>query len=151
MAYNDFSSVAAYRLALNGAIDSAMQSEILEEVITIVHDTIDENVYDYGVYLPEFHNRRQEAGGLSDKANLSPTYMSEIKTLDIEATAPWQNLGTMRSQGGVGTYGGDLSDVVEHDGMYGAPPRPFVEKAEAKLSKDSFARKLRHAIISRGF
>ena len=146
--YHDFDSVAAYRAALDLAIDSAMQGEVLIDVIDIVHDTIDENVY-YS-YFPEFHNRRMEAGGLSDKANLSPDYIAGSKTLHIQATAPWQNLGNFHYKDGRGIYNKDLSYVIERKGLYNAPPRPFAQDAEKKLQSGIIDKALQHAIIIRG-
>lgn len=146
MGYHQFNSVAEYRIALENAINDAMDNEIAYNAVLAMQDSIESNVYD--AYDPKYNRRRMEGGGLIAKANLTPTYIPISKTLIIEAIAPWQNIGFITTHG-MGTYGGDLSDVIENSGMYGAPPRPFAWFAEDAYSK-RFARDLQHALIKRG-
>ena len=143
-----FNSVLEYRIALEKAITDTMINEVAEHAKEALQESMEENVY--SVYWPEFFNRRMEAGGLKDKANMTEDYYSsgDYRTLEISATAPWQSLG-FKTIDGRGTYGGDLSDVIENDGMYGAPPRPFTKPAEERYEK-RFDRDLQHGIIKRG-
>ena len=143
----NFYSVAEYEAALNRAIDDAMESDIANNAVIAMQDSIEDNVYD--AYDPEFNHRRMEAGGLIAKANLTPTYIPGSKTLIIEATAPWQNIG-FKTTTGTGIYDGDLSDVIEQKGMYGAPARPFAWFAEDEYGK-KFPKELKSSLAKRGF
>lgn len=148
----NFNSVAEYRLALKDAIDDTMQKEITSKAQEAMQEAMDQYVYSYP---PAYTGRpdtvqspRKDAGGMRDKANLSPTYLPEVKTLIIEANAPWQNVG-YRITDGYGTRDMDLSDAVEQWDMYGAGERPFAKQAEDKYEQ-RFDKDLQHGIIKRG-
>ena len=146
--YTKYGDLAEYRAALKRAVDDAMDNEIAYNAVLAMQDAIEDLVYD--AYDPEFNVRRMEAGGLIAKANLVPTYIPGTGTLIIEAVAPWQNRG-FRHIDGRGTYGGDLSDVIEHSQIYGAPARPFAMIAEDKYGRSKFAKDLKSALVRRGF
>ena len=86
---------------------------------------------------------------MRSKAYLTPTYLPEIKTLIIEANAPWQNVGYNVTDG-LGTHDMDLSDAVEQWDMYGAGARPFAKQAENEYGSKKFANDLRSGLIKRG-
>ena len=152
MAYHTFNSIAEYRMAIDRAIDEAMEDEVLNRVQLEMMDSIEQNVY--GAYSPEYTGRpgtikspRRVHGGLKDRANLFGNYTPGTKTLTVEAIADWQNVG-FRTTTGDGTYG-ELSEVIEQEGMYGAPPRPFAWFAEEECKK-KIPNVLRSALIRRG-
>ena len=147
MAYHEFNSVAEYLTALDQAIDDAMSTTMADKAAEAMQKSMDEYVYDR---TPLYDNRRGDAGGLRAKYNLSPSYFPAAKTLMVEAVAPWQNKG-FRYIDGRGTYGGDLSDVIENNGLYHMDATHFAQHAEEDYGNKRAEKDLQHAIIIRGF
>lgn len=147
MGYNKFNSIEEYRRAINSTIDHVMETYVADKAREAMQKSADEYIYDRE---PIFDHRRGNAGGLRAKYNMSPTYLPATKTLIVEAVAEWQNLGNFRYIDGRGTYGGDLSDVIENDGLYSMEATHFAEHAEEEYGKKQFAKDLQHGLVTRG-
>lgn len=135
-------------IALDHAIDAAMQGTITEKAKDAIAESVEEEVYSYPSRFPSeewgFDGRLYASGGLQDKSLMIDSYDSGSKTLEIEMQVPWQHLKG-------GDYpSNDLSDVVEHNQIYGAPPREFAKPAEKKY-KPQFEEDLENELKSNGF
>ena len=144
----EFDNCDEFLIALNHAIDAAMQGRITEKAKDAIAEAVEEHVYSYPTRFPEeewgFDGRLYDAGGLQDRSLMIDSYDSGSKTLEIEMQVPWQHLKG-------GTYpSNDLSDVVENNQIYGAPPRKFAEPAEEKY-EPQFEKDLTAELKSNGF
>lgn len=107
-----------------------MEGQIAEDVKTAITQATVSEVY--MAYDPKFVSRRWHNGGLADPNTYNANYHPNIQELNVEVKTPWQNIG-FRKTTGVGTGGNDLADIIENNGMYNAPPRPFIKQAENNI------------------
>jgi len=145
-----FFDIEDYKTALDLEIancmrdpDGTVQTEAKKAIIR----SAKENVYD-AYPKPKFESRRgtgkSMGGGIMDEDNLLSFTSEKGFTLTIQNLATWQHL-----------YGGaypsnDLADVIENNQIYGAPKRPFMQKAEDEYS-DRFGLDLVEDLEFRGF
>ena len=146
MGYTRYDSIEAYAAAVEQAVHDTMRTDIANEAAIALQDAVETYVYD--AYDPIFNHRRMEAGGLIDKHTYSPTYTPESMELKIEVQTQWQNIG-FREIDQRGTYD-ELSEAIEKNDIYHAPPRPFAEHAEKEYGERRFERDLRSGLIKRG-
>lgn len=127
--YNDFQD---FLNALDNAIGDTMLNGVDEYIKSEIQIAEEEKVYSYN---PKFNSRRRADGGIQDRNNMETSYDDLSHTLTVTVNAPWQNV--LRGGKTVTNIGAwlpnDLTDVIEKNGMYGAPPRPFTEEAEERL------------------
>lgn len=132
-----FYSFEEYDKELDKAIGRSMQNphgKIQKNAKQEITDCAEAFVY--RTYQPEFLSRRYGAGGILDPASYRSSEYSDTAiitknaskgfTLHIYADAEWQQI-----------FGGDphgnpdtLTEAIERNGLYGAPPRPYMEHAE---------------------
>ena len=115
---------------------TVMEGQIAEDVKNaITQATVSEVYMAYDSLLPpvitingeEKRTRRWHNGGLADPNTYEATYHPNIQELNVKVNTPWQQL-----RGGA-TPGNDLADVIEKNGMYHAPARPFIQQAEQNI------------------
>lgn len=144
----EFDNCDEFLIALDRAIDAAMEGAIAEKAKDAIAESVEDNVYSYTSRFPEelwgFDGRLYDSGGLQDRSLMVDSYDSGSKTLEIEMQVPWQHLKG-------GNYpSSDLSDVVENNQIYNAPPREFAKPAEDKY-KPQFEKDLTNELKSNGF
>ena len=137
-----FEEVDQFEIAMENAIDMAMETVVTEGAKDAIADSVYSNVYSYN---PIFLSRRNTGGGLPDRNTMQESYDAPSKTLTIKMETEWQNLG-FRYIDGRGTGGNDLSDVVENNNIYNAPPRPFMQPAEDDYASNRFEADLMSAL-----
>ena len=125
--YNEVYEIEA--AILTGLIP-VMEGQITEDVKTAITQATVSEVY--MAYDPKFVSRRWHNGGLADPNTYEAHYHPNIYELDVEVKTGWQNIGFRRTTG-AGTNGNDLADVIEKNGMYNAPARPFIKQAENNI------------------
>lgn len=117
-----FASVAELSAYIDSTVDSIMQNEIAKGLKKAVKKTAEKNVYSYPA---EFVSRRNGDGGILDESLMNTTYSRPVLTLSQD-DIPWQQLGFRKTNG---REPGNLVDTIEKNGMYNAPPRPYLEEA----------------------
>lgn len=148
-----FYDVESYSTALDIEIAESMrdpEGTVQRGARKAIKESADENVY--YAYTPKFLSRRGESfssaygggGGIIADNNIISISTEKGFTVTLIDAAPWQHL-----------YGGsyptsDLTDVIEKNGMYGAPPRPFMQEAEDKYG-DQFGDDLVSELELKGF
>lgn len=142
----DFKTIQAFENALDRAIDSVMQGRVVDGVRDQIATSVQEDVYD--VYDPKFYSRRAGNGGMKSKSkkNMEVTsYDSSTKTLTITHKVDWQQLkgGTPPSN--------DLTEVIQNNQVYGAPPRQYIDEAENTYAKSAFEIDLELGLREKGF
>lgn len=125
--YNEVYEIEA--AILTGLIP-IMEGQITEDVKTAIVQAATSEVY--MAYDPKFVSRRWHNGGLADPSTYDAKYHPNIQELNVEIKTEWQNIGFRRTTG-EGTGGNDLADVIEKNGMYNAPARPFIKQAENNI------------------
>ena len=121
-----FNEIAEIEVAIDNAIDKAMNGYVGEQAVSNVQEII--NAVVYQAYTPVFFDR---TGALMAKENLPYYYDSEAKEFHITTMAEWNNIGYRRTTG-QGIHG-ELGTVIAENGMYGAGPRDFVGESEKVL------------------
>lgn len=133
--YNEVYEIEA---AILTALIPVMEGQITEDVKTaITQATVSEVYMAYdskweGRPSEGLPNRRWHNGGLADPNTYEAHYHPNIQELNVEVKTPWQNVG-FRKTTGTGTGGNDLADIIEKNGMYNAPARPFIKQAENNI------------------
>ena len=117
-----FASVEELSAYIDSTVDSIMQNEIAKGLKKAVKEKAKKNVYDS--YDPIFMSRDYEYGGILDESFMY-TYYSRPE-LTLEHIVAWQQLGFRKTNG---RQPGDLVDTIEKNGLYHAPPRPYMEEA----------------------
>lgn len=138
------SELTAFLAVLDLAIEDTMLQEVTDETIKAIQESLYEEVYSYPASPMAMASRRYEKGGLADPCNMFSTYDNETGVLEVMDIAPFQE----------GDIGGGLSltEVVEDgDAGFGQPyPRPFIQKAEDKISAGRFEQALTIGLKKRG-
>ena len=128
--YNEISEIEN---AIKRELTVIMEGKIAEDVKTaITQATVSEVYMAHDSLLPPemiingqtVRTRRWHNGGLADKNTYKDSYDPVEQELKIEVKTDWQQL-----LGGA-KPGNDLADVIENNGMYHAPARPFINEAE---------------------
>lgn len=115
-----------------------MEGQITEDVKTAITQATVSQVYMAydskweGRPSAGLPSRRWHNGGLADPNTYNANYHPNIMELSVEVKTPWQNVGFRRTTG-TGTGGNDLADVIEKNGMYNAPARPFIQQADKNV------------------
>ncbi len=145
-----FFSFEEYENALDKGIEKALQNPdgtIQTNAKAHLKSSAFENVYSYPT---DFHHpehgdgRRYGDGGILDADSYRTSRYSDTAvitknagkgfTLHIYAEAEWQQLfGPDRFP-----KTGSLAEVIEKNGLYGAPPRPWMEEGGDKYAKGMF-------------
>ena len=139
----DFKTIQAFENALDRAIDSVMQGRVADGVKEQIATSVQEDVYD--VYDPKFYSRFGSDGGMKDKSFMTDHYDAGTKTLTVEHEPLWQHL-----RGGAYPTS-DLSEVVQNNQIYGAPPRKYIDEAENTYAKSAFQIDLEVGLREKGF
>lgn len=147
-----FFDISHYEAGLDAAIDSAMESFVADKAKELIQESIDNNVYaaHHSGWTGPPPDRRMKAGGIQDKANLFAEYSDH--TLTIREIAHWQN----KFGKSVNSFSyslpptSDLGEVIENNGIYGAPARPFMRTAEI-IAQDRMDKILQTALLFEGF
>ena len=121
-----FYDVESYKEALDTALEAVLDDRYSQTLVKAregISKAVEEIVYSY---TPKFYSRRGHYGGLADQDNMDSYSTGKGFTVHFAMTAEWQQL-----------YGGEIPDnslaeVVNNDGMYGAPPRNFIGNAETE-------------------
>ena len=136
-----FDSIEEYRIAVDTAVKEILadaNSAVIRTAKKAIAEAAEANVYSY---QPQFYSRRMYDGGLIDPDNID-TIPSGDKGFAVKLimNADWQQLYGGRKPTGT------LADAIEQggipsgrDGMYGAPKRPFMSKADNALGKYGYA------------
>lgn len=119
-----------------------MEGQITEDVKTAIVQATMSSVY--ATYESRWEGRPEEGlpprrlsrGGLADPSTYDAKYHPNTQELIVTINTPWQNVG-FRYTTGSGTGGNDLADVIEQNGMYNAPPRPFIKQADKNVNEIS--------------
>ena len=142
-----FDSAVACEMALDKAVDSAMNGAVTERAVSIVQTVIERTVYNS--YEPKFLNRTY---ALMDRGNFITMYpYHDRNTLGIIPDADWNNIGFIRVDDS-GTYD-RLPEAIAFKNIYNAPPRDFYGKSEDELESQvgSLEKALTSALHSMGF
>lgn len=126
--------------AIEKALPSIMEGQIADDVRTAITQATVSEVY--MAYDPIYQGRngipgrRWHEGGLADpnKEYYVSDYDQKSMELTVQVKTPWQNRG-FKTTTGAGTGGNDLADVIEKNGMYNAPARPFMKQADSNVKK----------------
>lgn len=138
----EFPSFEHFEIALDKAVDDAMQTYISDRVKREIQQQEDARVYSYE---PKMWSRRYTAGGLADTSLMKDDYNSSNKELRITIDAPWQQL----KPGKTPTI--SLADAVEAGiNMYGAGKRPFTHETEEAYARGDFERDLQYFLMWSG-
>lgn len=116
--------------ALLKALTEVMEGQVKDDAREAIMLATNSNVYN--AYSPIYNNRRWLEGGLADPETYNWNYDAGEQELTVKVATEWQNKG-FRFTTGMGTGGNDLADVIEQNGMYNAPPRPFIKQAETNF------------------
>ena len=116
--------------AIRNNLEAVMSGQIAEDAKTAITQATVSEVY--MAYDPKFVSRRWHNGGLADPNTYKANYHPDTLELIVTVKTEWQNLGFRRTTG-IGTGGNDLADIIENNGMYNAPPRPFIKQAENNI------------------
>lgn len=139
-----FETIDDYESALQLAIHGAMEGSVTENAMQAIADSVESHVYSYPTDAYFEERRRHEFGGHQDEWLMLDEYNAATFTLTIKMKVPWQHLWG-------GPYpSADLSDVIEQNGMYGAPPRKFMKPAEDEYASKQFRNDLIMALKSAG-
>lgn len=125
--YNETYEIEAAILA---NLEAVMEGQIAEDAKTAIVQATLSKVY--MAYDPKFMSRRWHNDGLADPNNYKANYDPSTRELVVTVEASWQNIGFIKTTG-IGTGGNDFADVIEKNGMYNAPPRPFIQQAENNI------------------
>lgn len=139
-----FDTVKQFEKNLDLAIDIAMSrgGTVCNGVEDELTKQAQQRVYD--AYEPKFESRYGDFGGIMDKGYMIENYDPSTKTLTIRQNTPWQHL-----RGGAYPMA-NLNDVIEHKGIYGAQPRPYIEEAEQSYASQQFEIDLSVALADLG-
>lgn len=141
--------IAQYSADLDIAIAESMidpNGSVQKGAKKAIKESVENNVYN--AYTPKFISRRGDSmmlgGGIMSEDNIMAYATGNGFTVTMQDLATWQHL-----------YGGaypdnELAEVVENDGLYGAPPRPFMQKAEESY-EDNFGNDLVKDMELKGF
>ena len=139
------SDMMAFLAALDLAIEDTMLQDVTDETTHAIQEALYEEVYSYSASPLAMASRRYEKGGLADPGNIFSTFDNETGILEVADIAPFQD-------GDIG-YGKWLTEVVEEGDANFAQPyqRPFIQKAEEKMSEGRFEQALTSGLQKRGF
>jgi hypothetical protein len=141
----DFDNLKDLERYLRAQIGDVMETELSEEVKTVMQQAITETVYDS--YDPKIYQRRS-VGGLGDRNNIHAEMVGEM-SLEVSNIAPLNN-AYGRSPGR------NLSEIIiSGDGyLYDGDfryPRDFIGATEESLEQtNSFERVMRQGLNKRG-
>lgn len=82
----EYTSIDVLEKALNQKIDTALQTNVLEQVKKTMIKNIYSKVYD--AYTPVLYKRRYKSGGLVDERNIVGILLSN-QTLEVENITPY--------------------------------------------------------------
>ena len=126
---SDIDALTSKLTNLDAAIEDALRNEVAQVVKDALVESARVNVYE--AYTPKFESRRNGHGGIRDPNSI----VVEVRGTELIAidTIPGvdDDMGWQQLKGG-SVPSGRLADAIAH-GMYGAPPRPFHEKAKEEL------------------
>ena len=146
-----FKSVNEYKVALDEAVKQALQDPdgpVQKGAKKAIQNSIQENVYD-AYPMPLFMSRRGKGsslgGGIMNEDNMISYSTGKGFTVTIQDQATWQQLkgGAFPST--------NLAEELENNAFYGAPPRPFMSKAEDRYGESEFGENLLSELIGKGF